>query len=161
MQDKESMIKFWEKIKDVRVCMLTTFDCGIIRARPMTIIQREFDGSIWLMADETSATVSEIKKEGIVNLSFVDKENDLYASISGHAKINAQPEKIEEFENFMTKAWFSNSQTGDPLLIEVVVEFGEFWESNKSTIGKIIELGLASVSDHRPDLGENKKVASH
>ena len=73
MSDQNEQQKLWDKIKDVRVAMLTTVeDDGSLRSRPMYTQQAEYSGELWFFTADDSEKVDEIRRERDVNLAYVE-----------------------------------------------------------------------------------------
>src|SRR5437762_7056415 len=61
-----------EKIKDVRIAMLTTIESdGTLRSRPMVTQDTEFDGDLWFFTQASAPKVEEVQQHQQVNLSYI------------------------------------------------------------------------------------------
>src|SRR5688572_10975348 len=96
-----------DKIKDVKIAMLTTVEAdGTMHSRPMQTQQSDEDGSLWFFTGYESGKTSEIKNDSHVNLSYSDPDDNLYVSVSGTATVTRDKAKIDELWNPIMKAWF-------------------------------------------------------
>lgn len=129
--------------------MLVTLDGDMPRARPMNLVQEEYDGTLWFFTRRSAEKVSEAHRDHDVCLSFSDQEEGVYVSLSGIAKLTADRELIEKYWNPFVSAWFPEGKDDPDLaLLEIKVTMGEYlYEFAKANVRK----------DATPNLGENEK----
>lgn len=159
MSSPEHKQKIWEMIKNIKVGMLVTLDDDIPRARPMHLVQDEYDGTIWFFTRRSAEKVSETNSDNDVCLSFSDQEKGVYVSLSGKAQLTDDPELIEKYWNPMIAAWFTESKDdSDVTLLEIKVQMGEHWQAKKSKAFQLYEYAKANIKqDATPNIGENEK----
>lgn len=141
--------QLWDKIKDVRVAMMTTVeDDGSLRSRPMYTQQVEFDGELWFFTADDSSKVEEISREHQVNLSYAEPKNSRYVSVSGVAELVKDRSKIEELWSPMLKAWF-NDGLDDPhlALLRVRVAGAEYWDDTSNKVSQLFGMVKAAVTN--------------
>src|SRR6056297_2084473 len=102
--------EIWDYLKDLRVGMLTTASEDFLHSRPMYLVQKYYEGDIWLFADKHAYKISEIKQNPHVNLNFVSVEDGLYISLSGVAAVQERGEKFDELWSEGVKVWFEDAQ---------------------------------------------------
>jgi general stress protein 26 len=164
MPDKEDgrndAQKLWEKIKDVRIAMLTTREPdGMLRSRPMATQQTESDGELWFFTYDDSAKVEEIEKHRDVNVSYAAHDKSLYVSVSGKAQLTRDRAKAEELWNPFLKAWFPDGLEDPKLvLVKVAVEQAEFWDTPDNKVVQLVGFAKALVTGKPIDPGENKRI---
>lgn len=130
--------KLFDKIKDVRIAMLTTFDeQQNLHSRPMATIRPEADGSLLFLTDADSAKVYEVNKDSKVNLSYTNPETNVYVSVSGTANAYRDAAKAAELYTEPLRAWFPKGKD-DPsiMILKVTVERGEYWDSPSSLLSR-------------------------
>lgn len=154
------MKKLWDKVKKVKVAMLTTRETdGSLRSRPMYTQQTEFDDNIWFFTRDDSPKIQEITKETQVNLSYADTGDDLYVSVSGTAEVVKNREKTKELWSAPLKAWFPGGLDDPHLaLIKVKADYAEYWDTKSSKMVQLFNM-VKSIMDEkvfRP--GENEKL---
>jgi len=158
----EELKKLGEKIKDIRIAMLTTLeDDGSLRSRPMATQQTEFDGTLWFFTKDNSPKVAEVAHDQHVNLSYAKPDDELYISISGTARIVRDKQKVKELWNPFVKAWFPKGPE-DPELVLLRVDPGqaEYWDSPSGTMVQLYGLVKAVVTGKPPtEATEHKKVS--
>ena len=121
MKKEEKMKKLKELIQDVEIAMLTTLDQGLLRSRPMALLEVEDlkEEVLWFFTSKSSAKSSEIEEDAQVNLSFSKPEkqklmtslssNDIVkiASLAGNQRRRIQPHLFKsEQVNVGTKVLF-------------------------------------------------------
>ncbi len=156
----EAIEKLNDLIEDIDFAMLTTVDTdGVLRSRPMSTQEAEFDGTLWFFTSDKTHKVEEIERDNRVNASYAAPEDNAYVSVSGTASIVKDKAKMEELWNPILKAWFPKG-LDDPniCLLKVDVEQAEYWDSPSSTIVQIVGFVKALVSGQRASGGENEKI---
>lgn len=151
-----------EKIKGIRIAMLTTVDeDGSLRSRPMATQQAEHDGDLWFFTPASSPKVGEVERDHHVNLSYADPDDQRYVSISGTARLVRDRAKAKELWNPMLKAWFPQGLDDPELaLLHVQVQKAEYWDSPS---GKMVQLAgflkaVTTGKSYEPSPGENEKI---
>jgi general stress protein 26 len=149
-----------EKIKDIKFAMLTTVDLdGTLRARPMTTLESDFDGTLWFFASNSTSTAAEIRHDAQVNLSYADPDHQRYVSVSGVAQIVRDRHKMEEFWKPVYKAWFPRGlDDPDLILLRVRVEKAEYWDSPSGAVVQLVGFVKALATGQRAEVGENEKI---
>lgn len=159
MSSPEHKQKIWKMIKDIKVGMLITLDGEMPRARPMHLVQDEYDGTLWFFTRRSAEKVSETASDNDVCLSFSDQEEGIYVSLSGKARLTDNQALKEKYWNPFIAAWFTED-VNDPevALLEIKVEMGEHWKGAESKAFKLYEFAKANIKkDATPNLGENEK----
>lgn len=160
MTVKTEQQKLWDKIKDVRIALMTTVEPdGTLRSRPMYLQQAEFDGDLWFFTRDDSGKVQEILHNKQVNLGFADPGDDLYVSVSGTAQVTDDRAKEEDLWKPVLKAWFPDGLDDPHLtLIRVSADKAEYWDAPNSKMVQLYGFVKAIVTGERADPGENEKV---
>ena len=159
----QDLSKLFEKIKDVRIAMLSTFDeQNALHSRPMATIKPDADGSLLFLTDKNSAKVYEVKKDSQVNLSYANPSDNVYVSVSGTASAYRDEAKIAELWSEDMRAWFPEGKE-DPniMILKVEIEKGEYWDSPSGMLSRAyaylraVTTGEGSKSD---DVNEHAQV---
>ncbi|WP_194757237.1 pyridoxamine 5'-phosphate oxidase family protein [Aliidiomarina indica] len=158
MSSPEHKQKIWKLIKDIKVGMLVTLDGEMPRARPMHLVQDEYDGTLWFFTPRSAEKTSETKQDNDVSLTFADPKNGVYVSMSGTARLTQDRELIDKYWNSFVGAWFPNGKE-DPevAMLEVDIQFGEHWLADENKLFQLFEIARANIKDETPNLGENEK----
>ena len=153
----------FEKIKDVRIAMLTTFDeQHALHSRPMATIKPDADGSLLFFTDKESAKVYEVQKDSQVNLSYSNPSDNVYASITGRASVSRDEAKIAELWSEPMRGWFPKGKE-DPniMILKITVDKAEYWDSPSSLLVQAYAYARAVVTGERSkddDVNEHAQV---
>lgn len=159
MQKQESVKLLKEKIKDVRMAMLTTMDeNGNHNARPMSTQELGEQGTIWFLTSADSDKVKEITKNPNVGLSYADPGSELYVSVSGKAKITNDRALIKKFWNPFYKAWFESEEDPNIRVIEIEPSAAEYWDTKGGKMMSLISMAMSAVTGKDLETGENEKI---
>lgn len=151
---------FAKLIKEIKFAMFTTMDDneGVLKSRPMTLQETEFDGDLWFFGGRSSEMIRHIEKNPKVNLAFANPQDSSYISASGVASVVLDQEKAKELWSPLYKIWFSEGLEDPNLcLIKVKVESAEYWESPSSPLVTIFSLAKAVLKGERAnaDIGRH------
>ncbi len=140
-----------EKIKGIRVAMLTTLEeDGSLHSRPMIAQDAEFDGNLWFFTSAHAPKVNDVQRHQQVNLNYARPDGTTFVSISGTAQLLQDRKKIRELWQPICKTWFPDGEDDPNLaLLKVHVERAEYWEwpSGKSGLLYSIFKGMAGHQD--------------
>ena len=100
----EAIQKIKELTEGIDFCMLTTNDGGVLRSRPMSTQQTDFDGDLWFFTSEDTHKVEEIEKDNRVAVAYSNGSKNTFVSISGKGSISKDRAKMEELWSPVLKA---------------------------------------------------------
>lgn len=163
MADKTPRETLWDLIKDTRFAMFTTRHGanGHLHASPMTTQNQDIDeaGSLWFFMSRSSGTASDLVGEVEVNVSYANPDDDRYVSVSGRARIVADPAKTRALWNKMAEAWFKGPDDPNLALVEVQISHAHYWDVKESKIVQLYEMAKAAITGKPPvNLGETGEV---
>ena len=160
---KDNSIDTQERLKqllrEIEYCMMTTIDQdGSLRSRPMLTLQ-ENDGDLWFFTAIDMAKVEEIRGDNRVNLSYVSKGQDKFASVSGRAMVLHDADKMKKLWEPSFKAWFPEGLDDPHLcLIKVSPDYAEYWDTPSAPIARLVGLFQSMASGKPASVGENAKI---
>ena len=155
----ESIKKINQLTEGIDFCMLTTFDGGVLRSRPMSTQEFEFDGDLWFFTSDNTHKIEEIEKDNRVNVAYSKPDDNTYLSLSGKAEVVKDRTKIEELWSPVLKAWFPEGLDDPHLcLLKISVEQAEYWDAPSSKIVQLFGMVKALATGEEADYGENKKI---
>lgn len=145
-----------EMIKDIRFAMLTTTnEAGDLHSRPMTTQQEEpyeerhepHDGTLWFIIGRSSQSAADIQAHPRVNLSYSDPATHRYVSVSGHASLVEDRQRLVKFWQSDYSVWFPKG-VDDPelVLLKVSAESAEIWQSPSTWIGRTLAFAKSLVT---------------
>ncbi|MFD2785515.1 pyridoxamine 5'-phosphate oxidase family protein [Hymenobacter rubripertinctus] len=155
--------KLLDKIKEVRIAMLTTQDNdGSLRSRPMYTQKPDGSSALVFLTDKDSAKVYEVKKDSHVNLSYGQPDDNIYVSVSGRANAYRDQAEIDQLWSEPMRAWFPKGKEDESIyILKVEIDKGEYWDTPSSLITqayayvRALATGERSTSD---DVNEHAKV---
>jgi len=134
--------------------MLTTMqDDKSMASRPMAVQEMDEHGAIWFLTDRRSSKVECLHA---ANLCFVDVAHGAYVSLSGHAEVNTDQERIKRLWTPMAKPWFPEGPESSNLaLLKFVPDAADYWDGPNSTMVRAFGM-IASVIAGKPvGMGEH------
>ena len=144
------LTQLFDKIKDVRIAMLSTFDDSqTLHSRPMYTQKPDGDMLLFL-TDAESALVGEVQNEPRVNLSYSNPETNVYASITGKASAYHDAAKIAELWSEPMRGWFPKGKEDPNIrILKVTVDKAEYWDSPSSILTQAYAYARAVVTGER------------
>jgi general stress protein 26 len=158
----EGAAKLYELIKDVRIAMMTSIEPdGSLHSRPMYNYKADANGDLWFFSRARDPKIGELKKDSQVNLAYSDPSNQNYVSVSGHAEIIMDKNKVKELWTEGLRTWFPKGPDDpDIALIRVHPTGGEYWDSPSRTVMQLYGYAKARLTGEPPyELSDQKKVS--
>ncbi|HXC56863.1 MAG TPA: pyridoxamine 5'-phosphate oxidase family protein [Rhizomicrobium sp.] len=155
---EDDSARVWEMMDRIGTCMLVTWDGERQRARPMAATVRPDEHAIYFLADARRDKNDQIEHFPIVALTFADTGGQKYVCLTGHASVENDRTKIKELWSPFAKAWWTSADDPNIRVIAVTPQDAELWDS-PGTLIATVKMLTAAVTDTRPDVGENRKVA--
>lgn len=156
--DPKDIAHVWKMIADIDICMMSTLDGGVIRARPMSSHPREVENAIYFLTDASGHKDQEINAESEVSLAY--QKTGKWLAISGTARVLNDRALIAQVWDKDAQAWWDGPDDPRIRVVEVTPRDAQFWEGPGNVIGKIVMLA-AVIAGKPPEMGENKKVDLH
>lgn len=163
MQDAsaEDRSKLWRLIEKIRVGMLTTRDGEVLRSRPMHVVTDRDTDSLWLFAHRSDHQTSEVSRRPDINLSFVDRDEETYVSVSGVAQIVEDRTKASQFWAPEIAAWYPEGFDDPELcLVQIRLIQAEYWDKKAGPATTLWEIAKASIRDDTPDIEQDNSKLS-
>jgi general stress protein 26 len=145
-------------IKGTRFATVTTrHSDGSLHSRPLAVLERDFDGTVWFFTQDPSPKTDDVRGDDNVNVAYADGAKAV--SLAGHASVDRDPARIDEFWNPYAEAWFEGGRQ-DPsvALLKVEADSAEFWDVDKPAVIRTLETLKALATKQAPDVGESKVV---
>lgn len=158
---EEAIGKIAKMTKSARIAMLTTItDSGNLHARPMAMMDIEFDGDLWFFTGKTSPKVENILKDPRVNVAFSNPDHQDYVSLCGNAELVIDRALNEKYWKKEFTAWFPGGLDDPELsLLKIHVDGAEYWDAPNSTIAHVTGFIQAKLTGQPGDPGDHAKVA--
>jgi general stress protein 26 len=153
----EIIDRVWELAEKIDFCMFVTWDGERQQARPLSSRVKREEHAIYFLVSAEGHKNSQIEQFPVVNLSYADKDQMNYISISGQAAVTNDRAKIKDLWSNFDKAWWDDENDPDIRLITVTPERAELWDSPGKLIAFTAML-TAAVTGAKPDFGDNATV---
>lgn len=155
MNDLETIQKIIGKTRFATVTTRTAN--GDLVSRPLAVLKREFDGSVYFFTDDPSPKTDDIRADPHVNVSYIDGQD--VVSLAGTASVDRDRALIDELWNPWAEAWFEGGRD-DPAvaLLRVDATSAEYWHTDKPGVVRAFEVAKGTVTQKAPDVGEAKVV---
>jgi len=147
-------------LTDARFCMLTTTEPGGgLHSRPMTMLDSEFDGSLWFFTAHNGPIVDAVRRRSAVCAAVQAEERSTYVSLSGHAHIVRDDARTAAFWKPAYKVFFPGGPHDPNLaLLRVDIETIEFWDTPGGVVGFLFNLVKNLTSDQHSPIGEHAEI---
>lgn len=147
---------FWALIEGSKVCMLSTIDGGLIRARPMKPYVDENAGEIRFITGLSSPKVEEIEDQQLAGLTFAS--GDEFVSVSGHVRVTQDRELLRSLWDGDAARFYSSPENPDVCVLIFVPTEAQYWDRS-NRLEQAWQLLTSMVTrDPPPDLGEVRKI---
>ncbi|MET3107896.1 general stress protein 26 [Oxalobacteraceae bacterium GrIS 2.11] len=146
-------------IENIPIAMLATLDDnGALASRPMTALEMDAQGALWFFTDVQSSKVDHLRA---VNLSFTDRDEGAYVSLSGHGVIDTDRARIQSLWTLLAKPWFPDGPDSSNLaLLKFIPDRAEYWDGSSSKMVRAFGM-IASVIAGKPvALGEHGSLTA-
>jgi general stress protein 26 len=159
MSSENDVKRLEEKIKDVRMAMMTTVEAdGTLHSRPMATLDMEPDGTLWFFTLASAPKVSELQQHQQINVTYAKPEDNLFVSVSGTAQLVRDRQKVEDMWKPYLKPWFPKGKDDPDLaLLRVNIAKAEYWDAPSGKMG-ILYSAVKGLATGGRDLGENQKL---
>ena len=151
-----------EIIKDIRFGMLThRHEDGTLHSHPLTTMNRKIDEGavLYLFVRRDTELDERLRRDGNVNVSYVDHDKDRYVSIAGQAGVSDDADTKQRLFNALTKAWFPGGWQDPNLeLIEVKIGHAEYWNTRESKVTQLLKIATAAATGTQARMGEKREL---
>ena len=140
-----------EKIKGMKVAMLTTYDTesANMRSRPMITLSEEHGSDLWFLTQASSHKVDEAEGQ-LINLSYADPQKNRYVSVSGVAHLVQDQKKVEKSWKSEHATWFpQGKEDPDLALLKVTPMSAEYWDGPGNAMLQIFQATTSYAVGHQ------------
>lgn len=155
--DAELRERAWALAKDIRYCVLVSWDGEKQHARPMDA-RIEDDGAIYFLTDRNGVKDDEIEEFPVVTIAFANPSRFKFVTMTGEATVSNDRAKIGELWDSADKAFWESADDPDICLITVRPDQAELWDSPNLLVSTALMLS-AAVTGAKPKIGDNAKVS--
>jgi len=159
-QSSDEMNRLARHLEGQRTAMLSFSDPqGQITARPMTALEMDEHGEIWMLASRQRMAPLFIAALRQANLSFSDEDNALYISIAGVARLSDDAQRKQALWSAAARPWFPDGASDpDLVLLALQPHLADIWDGPANDAVRLLAL-TASIAASRPiGLGEHEII---
>jgi len=151
--------RVWALISDIPVAMVVTHEGQgqHMRARPMAMRPARAEGAIYFLTDVDAPKAEEIRSNESICLALADNKSQKYVSITGHAELIDDRDRVGEIWSVYDKAFWPDQNDPRIRVLRVTPESAEFWEGAGMVV-TAVKLVAAIASGERMSVGANEKV---
>ena len=149
--------RVWTLIADIPVAMVVTREGQHMRARPMAVRPARDENAIEFLTDVDAPKAHEIRRDETICLALADNKRQKYVSITGHAEIVDDQERVKKLWSVYDTAFWPNKNDPRIRILRVTPESAEFWEGAGMVV-TAVKLAAAIASGERMNVGANEKV---
>ncbi|HZZ22351.1 MAG TPA: pyridoxamine 5'-phosphate oxidase family protein [Roseiarcus sp.] len=149
--------RVWTLITDIPVAMVVTREGQHMRARPMAVRPARDENAIEFLTDVDAPKAHEIRRDETICLALADNKRQKYVSITGHAEIIDDQDRVKKLWSVYDTAFWPNKNDPRIRILRVTPESAEFWEGAGMVV-TAVKLAAAMASGERMNVGANEKV---
>jgi general stress protein 26 len=121
--------RFFELVRTFHNAMLVThMPDGTPHARPMALADVTEQGELWFVSRRQSPKVDEVVMDN--RALVVAQESGKYLTVTGHAEVRKDPQKVAELWSERFRPWFNDKNDPNLVLICVRGEEAEYWDNS-------------------------------
>src|SRR5579862_3501878 len=158
MTEQDRLNRIWDIIERVGVAMLTTHSADGLRARPVEPRPERAASLLWIITDLRSAKEHEIEAEHDIGLTFFDKAENAYLSLTARAEMKRSHTKAAELWKATDTMWWHGPDDPNDCVLRVTPAVAELWDGPASKAVVVFEFLKTRLTGTKPNLGENRKV---
>jgi general stress protein 26 len=107
----------------------------------MHTIEMDDNGDLWFFTSMHSTKVKDIKKDGVVNVTYADDDKQVFVSITGIARMMYDKTRIAKLWRPVFKTWFENGvQDPSLILINIKINHAEYWDASEYKMRNILNM---------------------
>jgi general stress protein 26 len=153
METAEKVRELSEVLEGLRFGMVATDDGGTWKARPLALAEEQ-DGALRFLVSHDADWVAALDVNGSpTTVTFSDPGKNTYVALQGKARTVNDRAKIEALWNPGAAAYFDGKDDPTVRVLEVNVEYGEWWDGPSGRIGQLITVASAAMGKHVGDKG--------
>ena len=133
-----------------------------MRARPMAVRPARDEGAIFFLTDADTPKAEEIRRNQSVCLALSDNKSQKYVSISGHAEMIDDRERVKKYWSVYDKAFWNDQNDPRIKVLRVIPESAEFWEGSGKVVTavKLVAAIASGQRDGSPRRERKSRISS-
>ena len=153
METVEKVRELNEVLEDLRFAMVGTSDGGTWKSRPLALAE-EKDGTLRFLVSHDADWVQALDANGSpTTVTFSDPGKNSFVSLQGRARTLDDRALIRHLWNPGAAAYVDGKDDPTVRVLEVDVEYGEWWDGPSGRIGQLITVAGAAMGKQVGDQG--------
>jgi general stress protein 26 len=160
LSNQEAISKMREIAEDINICMFCTHSAELpFSTRPMATQKVDEQGNIWFLSGKESDKNHEIKNDDMVQLIYAKPGDYKFMTVTGHATVSKDREKIEEMWTPIAKTWFHGGKD-DPDLTVICVrpQSAYYWDTKNNKMVSMLKIAAGAITGKTMDDGIEGKL---
>lgn len=133
-----------EVLHHLKFAMVGTDDNGTWKSRPLTLAGQSGSTLRFLVSAEADWVQAIDGSGSPTTVTFSDPHKNEYVSLQGRARTMRDERLIKELWNPGAKAYFDDPEDPAIRVLEVAVEYGEYWDSPSGAVGRMLTMARAA-----------------
>ncbi|HEX8545693.1 MAG TPA: pyridoxamine 5'-phosphate oxidase family protein [Cytophagaceae bacterium] len=130
METCKNYVALHDKIKNIKIAMMTLNEYGKMKSFPLPTVQTECEGYMWFFVNMDAERLQELNSHPEANVSFSDGKTFTYVSVTGTVEVCRDRNKMEElWKPNLEEILKANLSSSQIVLIKHNVDFAEYWDS--------------------------------
>jgi len=152
--------KVWRLMSEIEIAMIVTHSGNgdNLRSRPMRAYPDAEANTIYFLSDAGSRKDEEVEANANACLAFADTRNHKYVSVTGHARITNDRDKIRQLWTPADKAFFKDENDPTIRVLQVEPASAQYWEGASMAL-TLVKKMAARITGGESDVGRQKHVA--
>jgi general stress protein 26 len=147
-------------VHDLQIAMLSTVAAdGTVLSRPVQTLDFDAEGVLWFATTADSDKALEIRHNPHVGLSYADRGDNSYVSISGPARLVRDQARIDALWSPAMSIFFPQGKDDPNLtLLRVEIERAEYWNGPGTIVGKMLYFAAAAITGNPGVMNDNAVI---
>lgn len=156
---QESTEHFFELLQKFDTAILVTrAPAGTMHGRPLTIADKEVDGTLWFLTSVQSGKVAEIAADARALVAM--QSSNRFIVVHGLVEVVADRDKVDDLWSEAQRVWFEGKDDPDIAVLRFSPVEVEFWD-NAGALGIAFAFRAAkAILSHEP-LGDRGDPRAH
>ena len=155
MNDPVSHDDFWSHIDDAREGMLAV---GHSASVPMTHYSDRESNALYFITAKGTDTAQAATTPSKAQFIIASNKGNVWARIDGTATCVTDRQKLDEFWNAFSNAWFDGKDDPDVQLVRFDLSEAEVWITDGSA-KFLYEVAKANLGGDKPDVGGHGRLS--
>ncbi len=144
----------------IEYTMLTTLAAdGTLVSRPLQTLQIDADNALWFFTSTASGKIDDIRRDSRVNLAYANPAKKIFVTVSGHAEIVVDRNKVDELWSPAQTIFFPQGRSDPALsLLKVTPDAARYWQGTESVVTTLLKFGRAVLKGEAADIGRSRDL---